>query len=405
MVATGLAGGVTGPQARTETIRLQAANGHGGNDMLIVDVRKAVGQFQLRVQLQAPPGVTALFGRSGSGKSLTLQCVAGLVTPDAGRIALNGQTLFDAAGTNLSPQSRAVGYVFQQYALFPHLTVAGNVAYGLAGLARPERAARVREALRAVRLSGLEERLPAELSGGQAQRVALARALATHPRVLLLDEPFAALDSLMRAKLHQELQELLQELAIPALLVTHDLAEAYALSRHLAVLEEGRVLQCGPREQIYYHPVSRPVAELVGMTNFLPGTVQGGQIHGPGYQLPAPAGLADGTPVDCGIRPEHIMLLRPEVAPPAARGALLGGRITEEVDYGSHIVLWLAVAGAAADLGWLAISLPNYIYDRLDVRHRKEWRVLIKPQHVQVMVAGADRAPAGGAEAPEHPLS
>lgn len=233
--------------------------------MLEIIIQKQLRDFSLELNLTTPGGVTVLFGRSGMGKSMTLACVAGLATPDAGRIVVNGQTFFDSeAGINLRPQQRRVGYVTQDYLLFPHLTVWQNVAFGLIEQTRPERERIVQEALAWLDLEALAQQRPRELSGGQQQRVALARALVIRPQVLLLDEPFSALDSPTRLRLRQDLLRLQQELAVPVLFVTHDLAEALLLGEQMAVVDNGRLLQLDTPANIRERPADRLVAELVG---------------------------------------------------------------------------------------------------------------------------------------------
>jgi ABC-type sulfate/molybdate transport systems ATPase subunit len=233
--------------------------------MLQIQIQKQLRDFPLDVNLTLPAGVTVLFGRSGMGKSMTLACVAGLATPDAGRIVVNGCTFYDSdAGVNLPPQQRRVGYVTQEYLLFPHLTVAQNVAFGLIKHSRREREAIVQEALSWLGLEKLARQRPRELSGGQQQRVALARALVTRPQVLLLDEPFSALDSPTRARLGQDLLRLQQEQRVPVLFVTHDLAEATHLGEQMAVIADGQLLQLDTPQQVRRQPASRLVAELVG---------------------------------------------------------------------------------------------------------------------------------------------
>jgi molybdate transport system ATP-binding protein len=233
--------------------------------MLHIQIQKQLRDFRLDVNLVLPEGVTVLFGRSGMGKSMTLACVAGLATPDAGRIVVNGCTFFDSvADINLSPQQRRVGYVTQEYLLFPHLTVAQNVAFGLTKHARREREAIVQEALSWLGLEKLARQRPRELSGGQQQRVALARALVIRPQVLLLDEPFSALDSPTRMRLRQDLLRLQREQRVPVLFVTHDLAEAMQLGEQMAVIADGQLLQLDQPQQVRQQPASPLVAELVG---------------------------------------------------------------------------------------------------------------------------------------------
>ena len=220
---------------------------------LHVDIRRRLGSFTLDVALTAENGVTSLLGASGCGKSMTLKCIAGIEKPDEGVIELDGRTLYDSAkGINLPPQARRVGYLFQNYALFPNMTVAQNI---LCGLSREkDRAAkqrRLREMLRMMQLEGLEERKPAQLSGGQQQRTALARILVSDPQILLLDEPFSALDGHLRDALKVEMRDLLQRFGREVLMVTHDRSEAYNMSREIAVMDAGRVLTQKPTKALF----------------------------------------------------------------------------------------------------------------------------------------------------------
>jgi molybdate transport system ATP-binding protein len=231
---------------------------------LSVAIRSRVGGFELNVEYQAPPGITALFGPSGAGKTVTLRCIAGLVRPGAGRIVVDGRVLFDhAAGVDLPARNRRIGYVFQQYALFPHLDVARNIAYGLNDWPAGARGARVADLLRLVGLEGYGERRPRDLSGGEQQRVALARALAPRPDLLLLDEPFAALDTRVRRRLRAELRRIHQETAVPMVLVTHDLVEVRQLSDWVVLYERGRVLRAGPTPAILADPGSPEASALL----------------------------------------------------------------------------------------------------------------------------------------------
>jgi len=210
-----------------------------------------------------------LLGASGSGKSLLLRCIAGIETPDGGRILLNERALFDAEqGIRLPPAQRRVGVIFQNYALFPHLTVAQNIAFGIpAGLSEAEKQERIQAQLRLVKLKGWENRYPTELSGGQQQRVALARALASEPEILLLDEPFSALDAHLRSHLEQEMGEILADYKGVTLLVTHNIEEAFRLCGDLAVMEQGRIIAQGDKRQLFEAPPCLSVAQLTGCKN------------------------------------------------------------------------------------------------------------------------------------------
>lgn len=210
-----------------------------------------VGEFHLQVTFGVGEGITALFGPSGAGKTLTLRSIAGLTIPQSGRIVVSGRTLFDSAtGIDLPPRERGIGYLFQQYALFPHLTVEQNVGFGLQPLSKADRGRRVKEMLSLVGLDGLGRRRPTQLSGGQQQRVALARALAPEPDLLLLDEPFAAVDLRTRRRLRAELRGIQKATSTPMILVTHDLAEVRHLSESLVVIDDGRVLEAGRTEAL-----------------------------------------------------------------------------------------------------------------------------------------------------------
>ncbi|MDP1616177.1 ABC transporter ATP-binding protein [Phenylobacterium sp.] len=225
------------------------------------------GPIPLDVDLACPPGqLHAIVGPSGAGKTTLLKAIAGLYRPQAGQITSDGMVWFDsAAGTWLAPQARRVGLVFQAYALFPHMSAQANVETSLAAQPRAARAARALALLTQVGLADKAHRRPADLSGGEQQRVALARALARSPDVLLLDEPFAAVDRRTRRRLQQDLATLRESLKIPILLVTHDLDEACALADQMSVLHEGRVLQTGAPDQVMARPASPLVAELLDL--------------------------------------------------------------------------------------------------------------------------------------------
>ena len=210
---------------------------------LSVAVRRHVGDFLLDVTLDADNGIMALVGASGSGKTLTLRAIAGLLTPESGRISTGERVLFDAGhGINVPARDRRIGYVFQQYALFPHFSVAQNVGYGLHDLAVDQRRSRVEEMLALVDLSAFSQRMPRTLSGGEQQRVALARSLAPRPAALLLDEPLSAVDAPLRVRLGEQLVQIVRHLSIPIVLVTHDMSEAVRIADQVVHLERGRVV-------------------------------------------------------------------------------------------------------------------------------------------------------------------
>jgi molybdate ABC transporter permease protein len=236
---------------------------------LSVTVQKPLANFTLDATFTAQPGNLGILGGSGSGKSMTLRCIAGVETPTHGRIVLNGRTLFDAAqGVNLPSHQRRVGLVFQHYALFPHLTVSQNIAFGVPHGTPAQRRQRVEQQLALVQLQGLGDRYPHQLSGGQQQRVALARALASEPEVLLLDEPFSALDTYLRSQMERQLVETLAHYDGITLFVTHNLEEAYRVCKTLLVMSGGRAIAHAANHTIFEHPQTVRVAQLTGCKNF-----------------------------------------------------------------------------------------------------------------------------------------
>ena len=300
----------------------------------------------LDMEIMAGEFVTFL-GPSGCGKSTTLRIVGGFERPDAGRVILTGKDV-----TAEPPNKRDVNMVFQDYALFPHMTVAGNMAFGLElkGQSRSEIDRRLDELLTLLELEALGERMPDQLSGGQRQRVALARALAPDPRLLLLDEPLAALDAKLRAQVQLELKDIQRRTGKTFFFVTHDQDEALTMSDRIVVMNEGRVEQSGTPEELYHHPASRFVAEFIGETNLLSGKVSA--VNGERVTLdwqgmtltaigssPPPVGQT----VSVAIRPERITLS----AERDARDGALQGRITKRVFKGSRTVFDVAVGEGA----------------------------------------------------------
>jgi molybdate transport system permease protein len=236
---------------------------------LEVAIEKQVSGFRLAVEFTAEGVPLGLLGSSGSGKTMTLRAIAGLESPDSGRIVLHGRVLFDSEKRiNLPARERRIGLLFQNYALFPHLTVAENIAFGLRDLPERERNRRVEQQLAAAHLDGLAGRHPATLSGGEQQRVALARALAVEPEALLLDEPFSALDTHLRGALERQLRETLGSYQGSTVFVSHNLEEAYRVCGELVVLAGGGVAARGPKEEIFRHPPTLEVARLTGCKNF-----------------------------------------------------------------------------------------------------------------------------------------
>lgn len=236
---------------------------------LFVEIEKQLPSFHLKVTFNTDQQPLGLLGGSGAGKSMILRCIAGIETPTRGRIVLNGRVLFDSEkGINLPSRDRRIGFLVQNYALFPHMTVAENIAFGLRkGLSNGSIRVQVEEQLLAMQLQGLSERYPHQLSGGQQQRVALARALASQPEALLLDEPFSALDTHLRSQLEQQMTETLANYQGVALFVTHNMEEAYRICPNLLVLEHGIAVQHDSKHNIFEHPVTASVAQITGCKN------------------------------------------------------------------------------------------------------------------------------------------
>jgi iron(III) transport system ATP-binding protein len=258
-----------------------------------------------------------LLGPSGCGKTTTLRLIAGFMTPDAGTIHADGR-LVSSSGQVVPPEERGMGMVFQNYAVWPHKTVFENVVFGLKlrGVASGEARAKVKATLALVNLTGFEDRLPSELSGGQQQRVALARSLVVEPKILLLDEPLSNLDAKLRERMRSELKQLQRRTGITFVYVTHDQAEALALSDRIAVIHGGRLQQFGTPQEVYARPASRVVADFMGLVNLVPATVEAvdgrrGRLRlGSGWTMEAdlPGTAVQGQAVEVAIRPENIRL-------------------------------------------------------------------------------------------------
>jgi molybdate transport system ATP-binding protein len=369
---------------------------------LRVEIKKALPGFTLDVAWHAGDGVAVLFGPSGAGKTLTLQCLAGLLRPDAGRIVVDDRVLFDSAGgVDLPPQARKVGYVFQGYALFPHLTVAENVGFGLRDRARTARAGRVAEVLERLGLRGLEARYPRELSGGQRQRVALGRALAIDPALLLLDEPLSALDAPLRRALRDELREILSGWGTAAVLVTHDFTEAYRLADRIVVYDNGGVIQAAPRAELLWQPASEVVAQIMGLRNVLHGTVVKAtpdriQIAWRGHTLEAVNSPTRSylpppeSAIAFFIRPEYVRLVRKDRgAPDAAHHMnLMRGGVVSEVDFGTvwSLRLTLDTPGAPAQGDFdLEVEVPHLVYEILEIDRDRHWEFSIHRGSIHVL--------------------
>ena len=275
---------------------------------LSVDIEKRLGSFHLQVQLEAGDEITALLGASGCGKSMTLKCIAGIVRPDRGRIVLNDRVLFDSEqGVDLPPQKRRMGYLFQQYALFPNMTVEKNILCAIREGTAAEKRRTLAEALERFRLEGLERQYPRQLSGGQQQRVALARILCSRPEVILLDEPFSALDSYLKYQLELELSDQLSAFQGPILWVSHDRGEVFRNCRRVCVLDRGASQGTVTLEELFHRPATEAAAQLSGCKNYADAVPQGNAVLLPQWGLTLSCGRA--VPADTrrvGIRAHHV---------------------------------------------------------------------------------------------------
>jgi putative spermidine/putrescine transport system ATP-binding protein len=352
---------------------MNVAGGHGASVRVetcgktFVDGTRALEPATLDI---ARGETLVLLGPSGCGKTTMLRIIAGLELPDAG-----GKVLFDEKDmTSVPIEKRNVGMVFQSYALFPNMTVADNIGYGLKirGVAKQERASRVSELVALTNISGLENRRITQLSGGQRQRVALARAVAIRPGILLLDEPLTALDAALRDRLRGELNRLLRALGITTIYVTHDQAEAMELGDRVVVMQKGIIAQIGTPREIYFRPKNRFVAEFVGAANIIEASVENGQLVLPGGRQPI-GGDANLTAAVAMIRPETIGIVEPASAP-------LSGIIDSVSFLGDRQRM---IVGGASDK-FLTVDAPNTIKAKAGERVG----LLIEPDAVRLLPPG-----------------
>ncbi len=353
---------------------------------LAAEIHKTLPGFQLSVRLEARGGVLGLLGASGSGKSLTLRSICGLETLRKGRIVLNGRVLFDSReGIRLRPAERRVGMVFQDYALFPHLTVAQNIAFGLAHQPAEERARRVGEWARLAGIAPLLDRRPAELSGGQRQRVALARALAMEPEALLLDEPFSALDTHLRHQLEEQMRQILAGFGGVTIFVTHDRNEAYRMADQLVALASGRVAASGTRQELFERPGSVEVARLTGCKNIAPLRVVGPgriQVDDWNCRLRVAGPLIGMTHV--GIRAHDVQF----VDGPEGENTFpcwLAGWLDSPFE--TTLYLRLGQAPEPGDPPRLEADMPRDAWAALRARSQP-WHVRLEPGSLLLLVAG-----------------
>ena len=336
---------------------------------LAATVTKRLGPaFNLTVQLTAPPGITMLFGASGSGKTTLLRCVAGLTKPDAGRITIGERELFDAkASVDVPIQDRHIGYVFQQAALFPHLSVRDNIEYGLHRVPADERRGRVSAIAESFRISEILDRRPANVSGGERQRAALARALVTEPSLLLLDEPLSALDHVIQSRIMDDLRRANETRRIPMIYVTHSHREVYTLGERAIAIDKGRVIASGTPHDVLDYPESGVLANLAGFENVFDATVverreRAGtmecRLDGSTTQLEVPLNQTTaGQRIRIAIRAGDIMVANEEPRGLSARNVLRGRLVdltahgptmVAAVDAGQRFIVHLTPGGVAS---------------------------------------------------------
>jgi molybdate transport system ATP-binding protein len=364
----------------------------------------AEGGLALRVRQRSPipldaelacePGeILALVGPSGSGKSSLLRCIAGLLAPGEGRIVCAGETWLDTVrGIDVPTPRRRIGLVFQSYALFPHLTALENVAEGLRHRPARERPARARALLRLVHLAGLEDRKPRHLSGGQQQRVAVARALARDPHVLLLDEPFSAVDRSTREKLYGELAELRRDLRMPTILVTHDLDEAAMLADRLCILSHGATLQTGTPLDVLHRPASVAVARLVGLKNIFAGQVVAHDrgagisfVRWQGRQVAAALQeeFAPGSAVAWTIPTAGVLLLGPDEGVRGPRDTPVDGTIATIATLGDQVRAAVRVSGP--DRASLFTTVPRHLAARYGLAEGRPLTLRLRGESIRLL--------------------
>ncbi len=344
---------------------------------LEVDIRKRLGSFHLDARFAFDGGTMALLGASGCGKSLTLRCIAGIVKPEEGSIRLNGKTLFDSArGIDLPPQQRRVGYLFQHYALFPNMTARQNVEIAARG-SRRERRQQAEEQLRALYLEGLGDRYPHQLSGGQQQRVALARIFASGPDILLLDEPFSALDSYLKWRIEMELSDTLSRFGRPALFVSHDRDEVYRLCGEVCVMQDGRTEPPVSARRLFLAPQTLAAALLSGCKNFSRARRLGERLVAAldwGCELETESPVPEETAY-IGVRAHRV---RPaQTGDPGAIPCRVD-RVTQEL-FSTAVMLRPAGAPAGGDWGLLRMELP-----------KEQWQALHAAGRLAVRIPGQD---------------
>ena len=339
-------------------------------------------EFTLDVEFRAGAGVTVLFGPSGAGKTLTLDCIAGFLRPDEGRLLLDDTLLFDAAsGVNLPPQRRQCGYVFQNYALFPNMTLRENLAFAADRRPRLERHRKVNEMIERFRLADVAGRRPHEVSGGQKQRCSIARALIGAPRLLLLDEPARGLDAVLRQELYEVLRQVRAEFSLPVLLVTHDLEECFELGEEMLILRDGRIVQSGAPARILDQPANLEVARLLGLFNLLPVEIKALDPGAGTSQLKIDDAVLQGPYFPGRLRGDRLWLfIRPDQLRAYPHDGKAGanrvaGSLVRATERAQHVRLEFASG--------VAVHMPRQDFE--PHKHNRDWLIEFPSQALRVL--------------------
>ncbi|MFH2131547.1 MAG: ABC transporter ATP-binding protein [bacterium] len=351
--------------------------------MIQIETIKSFDNNRLALSFSAANNRIVLFGASGAGKSVLLKMIAGFFNPDRGKISVNSRILFDSEnGIDIPIYQRRIGYLPQEYTLFPNLTVRSNILYGVKVQKKVLDKSWFDTLISRLEIGDLLERDPGSLSGGQQQRVALARSLIIRPDILLLDEPFSALDSAIRETLRNMVMDMVDELDIVTLLVTHDLDEAFVFGQHLVLVDQGAVVEAGERDGLYQHPRFVEAARLLGFTNIYPikkiedgqATIQSGDTFFCG-------GVFKGNRPYLCIRPEHIMILR-ENRPVDGKKRTNGidGEIRHVYHHGRYIKILLSTGSGLE----MQINIPVHVFDRLKLKPGMKLRVFLKEESIVV---------------------
>ena len=351
--------------------------------------------FSIDLGFSTEENMAVLFGPSGAGKSLLLNMLSGIIRPDEGFVRIDDTEVFNSrAGIDIPIKDRRIGFVFQDYALFPHMTVFENIAYGISHLPKNKIKAKVEGLLLLMRLGEFQDRFPKELSGGQRQRTALARTIATEPRILLLDEPFSALDYQVREKLRADLLMIHQSYPITTIFVTHDLEETFVMGEKIAIINNGRLEQFGTREDVFYKPETKNVAKFLGARNIFGGKVISldgiiatmentdiGEVKA--FIHPKDARLVVGERITFGIRPEEIMIIRADKPiDKKVHDNILEGEVLTTVGKGTTHTVYFKVKDSGVPL---KIEIPNFAYRKLKLSKGKKIDVSLKKESIWII--------------------